>query len=99
MRDEVAKSFADRQISRMPMVGCTPKNKPVIEESFHRILNLMECHVSMHDFLFGTRPSLGDFGIFGQLKSLSTDPTPLAIMRAEVMKTESWVRQLDDASG
>ena len=99
MRDEVAKSFADRQISRMPMVGCTPKNKPVIEDSFHRILTLMECHVSMHDFLFGTRPSLGDFGIFGQLKPLSTDPTPLAIMRAEAMKTESWVRQLDDASG
>ncbi len=98
-RDAVAKSFADRQIGRMAMVGCTSENKPVIEDSFHRILAGLESHVSMYDFLFGSRPSLGDFGIFGQLKPLSTDPTPLAIMRAEAMKTESWVRQLDDASG
>jgi glutathione S-transferase len=98
-RDATAKSFADRQIGRMAMVGCTPENKVVIEDSFHRILGCLESHVSMYDFLFGSRPSLGDFGIFGQLKPLSTDPTPLAIMRAEAMKTESWVRQLDDASG
>ncbi|MBT7663599.1 MAG: glutathione S-transferase, partial [Rhodospirillaceae bacterium] len=98
-RDATAKQFADRQVGRMPIVGCTPENKPVIEDSFHRILALLENHVSMYDFLFGSRPSLGDFGIFGQLKPLSTDPTPLAIMRAEAMKTESWVRQLDDASG
>ena len=98
-RDAVAKGFADRQIGRMAMVGCTPENKAVIEDSFHRILALLESHVSVYDFLFGSRPSLGDFGIFGQLKPLSTDPTPLAIMRAEAMKTESWVRQLDDASG
>ncbi len=98
-RDAMAKQFAERQIGRMPIVGCTPENMPVIEDSFHRILSLLESHVSMYDFLFGTRPSLADFGIYGQLKPLSTDPTPLAIMRAEAMKTESWVRQLDDASG
>ncbi len=98
-RDAAAKMFADRQVGRMPIVGCTPENKPVIEDTYHRVLALLERRVSVYDFLFGTRPSLGDFGIFGQLKPLSTDPTPLAIMRAEAMKTESWVRQLDDASG
>ncbi|MBL6954397.1 MAG: glutathione S-transferase [Alphaproteobacteria bacterium] len=98
-RDAAAKQFADRQIGRMPIVGCTPENAPVIEDSFHRILALLESRVSVYDFLFGSRPSLGDFGLFGQLKTLSTDPTPMAIMRAEAMKTESWVRQLDDASG
>jgi glutathione S-transferase len=98
-RDATAKQFADRQIGRMPIVGCTPENAPVIEDSFHRILALLESHVSAYDFLFGSRPSLGDFSLFGQLKTLATDPTPMAIMRAEAMKTESWVRQLDDASG
>ncbi|MDP7546729.1 MAG: glutathione S-transferase C-terminal domain-containing protein [Alphaproteobacteria bacterium] len=98
-RDAAAKQFAERQIGRMPIVGCTPENAPVIEDSFHRILALLEGRVSVYDFLFGSRPSLADFGIFGQLKTLATDPTPMAIMRAEAMKTESWVRQLDDASG
>lgn len=98
-RDAMAKQFAERQIGRMAIVGCTPGNLAVIEDSFHRILALLESRVGMYDFLFGSRPSLADFGIFGQLKPLSTDPTPLAIMRVEAMKTESWVRQLDDASG
>ena len=98
-RDAAAKSFADRQIGRMPIVGCMPENRAVIEDTFHSVLALLESRVSVYDFLFGSRPALADFGIFGQLKTLATDPTPMAIMRAKAMKTESWVRQLDDASG
>jgi len=98
-RERAARGFAERQIGRMPLVGCTPHNAPVIEQSYHRILALLESHVGMHAFLFGSRPALADFGLFGQLKTLATDPTPLAIMRAEAQRTESWVRQLDDASG
>jgi glutathione S-transferase len=98
-RAAMAKSFADRQISRMPLVGCTPANAPIIEECFLRVLDLLEGHVGLHDYLFGSRPSLADFGLFGQLKTLATDPTPLAIMRARAQRTEDWIRQLDDASG
>jgi glutathione S-transferase len=98
-RDEAARGFAERQIGRMALVGCTPENAPVIETSYRRILNLLEGHVGMFSFLFGSRPALADFGLFGQLKTLATDPTPMAIMRAEAQRTESWVRQLDDASG
>lgn len=98
-RDAMAKEFAQRQINRMPLVGCTPENAAVIEDSFHRILACLESRVAVYDFLFGSRPSLADFGIFGQLKPLSTDPTPMAIMRTEAPRTESWVRQMDDASG
>tara|TARA_R110002167_G_scaffold61386_1_gene173186 strand:+ start:106 stop:1137 length:1032 start_codon:yes stop_codon:yes gene_type:complete len=98
-RDRKAHEFARRQIERMPLVGCTPQNAPVIEDSYRRILALLESHVGLHDYLFGSRPSLADFGLFGQLKTLATDPTPMAIMRREAQRTESWVRQLDDASG
>ena len=98
-REAAARDFAKRQIERMPLVGCTPENAPVIEESYHRVLAALEPHVGAYRFLFGTRPSLADFGLFGQLRTLATDPTPLAIMRAEAQRTESWVRQLDDASG
>ena len=98
-REAAARNFASRQIERMPLVGCTPGNAPVIEGSYRRILAALEPHVGVYAFLFGTRPALADFGLFGQLKTLATDPTPLAIMRAEAQRTESWVRQLDDASG
>ena len=98
-REAAARDFAKRQIERMPLVGCTPENAPVIEESYRRVLAALEPHVGAYRFLFGARPSLADFGLFGQLRTLATDPTPLAIMRAEAQRTESWVRQLDDASG
>ncbi|MCF8466687.1 MAG: glutathione S-transferase family protein [Sneathiella sp.] len=98
-REKFAKFFADRQIGRMPIVGCTPENAPVIEGGYHHILALLNAHVGQHKYLFGTRPSIADFGLYGQLRTLSVDPTPMSIMRRETQRTESWLRQLDDASG
>lgn len=98
-RAAAAERFAQRQIERMPLVGCTPQNAPIIEATYTRTLDVLETHVGLHDHLFGSRPSIADFGLFGQLKTLATDPTPLAIMRERAQRTESWTRQLDDASG
>ena len=47
----------------------------------------------------GTRPSLGDFGLYGQLQILSVDPTPAAEMRARATDVFCWLMRLDDASG
>jgi glutathione S-transferase len=98
-RAQTAKMFAERQVGRMPIVGCTPENAPVIESSYLRILALLEDHVGLHSYLFGSRPALADFGLFGQLIVLATDPTPQALMRKHTQRTEDWLRQLDDASG
>ncbi len=98
-RAAAAQRFAKRQIERMPLVGCIPPNAPMIEATYTRTLDLLETHVGLHNHLFGSCPSIADFGLFGQLKTLATDPTPLAIMRARAQRTESWTRQLDDASG
>ncbi|MFC4272993.1 glutathione S-transferase [Sneathiella chungangensis] len=98
-REKYAKFFTDRQIGRMPIVGCTPENAPIIEAGFHHILALLNADVGQYKYLFGTRPSIADFGLYGQLRTLSIDPTPMSIMRDEAQRAESWLRQLDDASG
>lgn len=98
-REKYAKFFTDRQIGRMPIVGCTPANAPIIETGYHHILALLNADVGQHKYLFGTRPSIADFGLYGQLRTLSIDPTPMSIMREEAQRAESWLRQLDDASG
>jgi glutathione S-transferase len=101
--DASRRAFADqigeRQVSRMPLVGCTDENKPVIERSYESVLDALESHVGFGRFLFGTRPSIGDFGLFGQLKTLSDDPTPQWLMRQRAPTVCHWVRQLDDLSG
>jgi glutathione S-transferase len=92
-------AIRDRQIGRMALVGCTPENAPVIEASFCRVLAALDPHVGMARHLFGNRPSLADFALFGQLIALDTDPTPAALMRAQAPRVEHWLRILDDASG
>lgn len=98
-REKFAEFFTERQIGRMPLVGCTPENTPIIEAGFHHILTLLHADVGQYKYLFGTRPSIADFGLYGQLRTLSIDPTPMSIMREEAQRAESWLRQLDDASG
>ena len=94
-----ARAIRDRQVSRMPLVGCTPQNKPIIEQSFHELLAILDGFATRDEYLFGTRPSLADFGLFGQLKTLASDHTPMMIMRATVPSVYDWVRRLEDSSG
>src|SRR6202171_6405386 len=91
--------FRKRQISRMAILGATAKNRPLLEESYRKILAAFEPHVGMNSYLFGSRPSLADFAWFGQLSQMATDPTPMRIMREKAPFTDHWVRRLDDASG
>ena len=91
--------FRQRQISRMVILGATTENKPLLEESYRRMLAAFEPHVGMTSYLFGSRPSLADFAWFGQFSEMATDPTPMRIMRQLAPFTDHWVRRLDDASG
>ena len=94
-----ARQFRDRQVGRMPLVGCTEITLPVIEESYRRVLAILERSLETSRFLFGSRPALADFGLFGQLYQLGHDPTPQGIMRSEAPRVCAWLSRLDDASG
>lgn len=98
-RDAAKKRFNDRQVGRMAMVGCTEQNRPILEGSYRLILDVFDRHFRGTPFLFGTRPSLADFGLFGQLQILSVDPTPMAEMRSRAVDVYCWLLRLDDASG
>jgi len=90
--------IAERQIGRIGVVGSNDVTKPVIEDSYRRLLGLLDAHlVAGHRFLMGARPGVGDFGLFGQLTQLTQfDPTPAAIAVTEAPRVASWVSNLED---
>jgi len=96
---QAAQMITDVQTGRLGLVGCSEENKPIIEDSFLHLLEILERHQEHSYFLFGTRPGLADFGLYGQLYQLNHDPTSLAIMREKSPLVCSWIDIIDDVSG
>jgi glutathione S-transferase len=94
-----AEIFRARQVGRMGIVGCTEANFPLIEASTRAVLTALEAHVTDRHCLFGTRPSLAEFGLYGQISQLGIDPTPEAMMRQDYPYTLRWLLHIDDMSG
>ncbi len=91
--------ITSRQIGRRALVGSTEENRPIIEGSYQRLLDILTQLFSAGDFLLGDRPGRSDFGIFGQLTQLvNWDPTPMAIAATRAPKVINWVDRMDDLS-
>jgi len=91
---------ANRQISRLHVVGSNPTTAPVIEASYERVLKILDQLIESQLFIFGARPSSADFGIYAQLTQLvKFDPTPTAVCLAIAPRVSAWTDLLDDLSG
>jgi glutathione S-transferase len=94
------KAIAERQISRLGVVGSNETTAPVIEGSYERFLDLFDAHLQTQPYLLGRRPAACDFGVYGQLTQLALfDPTPAAIAAREAPRVYAWVERLEDLSG
>ncbi|NBU84695.1 MAG: glutathione S-transferase [Sphingomonadaceae bacterium] len=94
-----AEHFRARQVGRMAIVGCTVENFPLIEASTRALLGALEAHVVDRHCLFGSRPSIAEFGMFGQLSQLGVDPTAQFMMRKDYPYSYRWLLHVDDMSG
>ena len=89
-------AVAERMVARIGFVGSNPTTEPTIEASFRQALALLEAHLQTRPYMLGSRPAMADFGLWGQLYELATDPTPGAIMRASSPKVMAWVQRMLD---
>ena len=97
---KAADVFSTRQIGRLGVVGSNEITGPVIEESYKRLITILEEHLKTHRFVMGGRPGTSDFGLFGQLTQLANfDPTPMAITLEIAPRVAAFTDLVDDLSG
>jgi glutathione S-transferase len=95
-----SQAFAERQISRLYVVGSNDITAPVIESSYERIVGIMDRIVQRRGFVMGSRPGASDFSIYGQLTQLVwVDPTPAKYAARHSLRLRAWLDRMDDLSG
>jgi len=98
--DEKAKEISALQISRLRYVGSNDITRETIENSYIRILRILDKHLTNWPFLLGNRPASSDFAIYGQLTCLALfDPTPQALVIKHAPRVYAWTEVLEDLSG
>ena len=95
-----ADAFAQRQISRLPLVGSSHETAPIIESSYQRVVTIMDGIIERQGFVLGSRPSAADFAIYGQLTQLGLiDPTPAHVLEQRSPRLRAWLDLMEDLSG
>lgn len=98
--EKQAKFIAERQISRLYVVGSNDITASVIEDSYKRFLPIMDRLIEQQKFVLGSRPASADFAIYAQLTQLAKfDPTPAAICLKQAPRVHAWTDIVDDLSG
>jgi glutathione S-transferase len=83
-----------RMVDRVWFVGSNPANAPRIEAGFLQMLALLDRHLATRPYLFGGRPAFGDFGLWGQIYEMSTDPTAGAVIGGGAPHVLDWVHRM-----
>ena len=83
-----------RMVERVWFVGSNELTAPQIETGFRDMLGLLDSHLANRPYLFGSRPAFGDFGLWGQLYELWTDPTAGALIEGSAPHALDWVHRM-----
>jgi glutathione S-transferase len=92
----VARFIVRRMVPRMAFAGANANNAPLLVESFATLVALLEAHLRARPYLFGARPSFGDFGVWGQLDQAFIDPTCGAWLNEHGPAVVAWIERMRD---
>ena len=85
-----------RMTGRGFFVGSSSATAPLIQEYFLELIDLLSAHLASRRYLFGARPSFGDFGLAAQLYEASVDPTCGGILRGRAPIVLDWCLRMID---
>ncbi len=72
-------------------LGVNPDSVAAIEAAYEDFLTVFDAHLGEQDFLLGSRPSIGDYGLLGPLYAhLLRDPKSGELMRRLAPRVAAW---------
>jgi glutathione S-transferase len=89
-----AEQVRARMVDRIWFVGSNATTAPQIEAGLQEMLGLLERHLATRPYLFGARPSFGDFGLWGQFYQMWTDPTVGGLIGGGAPHVLDWVHRM-----
>jgi glutathione S-transferase len=92
---EMAEKIMQRMQSYLPRLGINEHSVGPVEDSFERLLTLLERHFEALPYLLGGRPSVADYGLIGPMFAhLGRDPVPSQIMKTRAPRVYRWVERM-----
>ena len=80
----------------LPFLGIDEETAPGIESAYETLLLQLNEHFASHDYLFGGRPSIGDYGLMGPLYAHNyRDPWSGDLMRRIAPNVARWVGSMN----
>lgn len=101
--EELAAGMARFTMRQQKVRTALGAGDPAATELFHRqylaLLEALEAGLTHRLFLFGDRPSIADFGLYGMFSQFAVDPTAARILREHAVRLYQWTHYVDDLSG
>lgn len=97
MRRIVGKKLGATFNRFVPLLGITQTTIPAIEDWYeNHVLAILNEHFKTHNYLLGSRPCVGDFGLMGPLYAhLYRDPAPGKLMKSKAPFVAKWVERMN----
>ena len=95
---EMAAAPMARMRGLLKPLGVNTDTIPVIEAGYLDLLAVLDAHFLKYPYLFGGKPSIGDFGLYAPLYAhLARDPAPGLIMKKNANRVWRWVERMTAA--
>lgn len=96
IQNRVAAKAANQMRGHLPSLGLQGDQIKMVADWTVKALDLLEIHFNQHRFLFGDRPSLGDFGLMGPLYAhLGRDPWSKRELIDTRPSVRAWVDRMN----
>lgn len=96
IQNRVAAKAANQMRGHLPGLGLVPGQIELVAEWTRNTLDLLDVHFAKHPFLFGDKPSIGDFGLMGPLYAhLGRDPWSKRELIDPRKNVRAWVDRMN----